>query len=239
MSTAFLISGQMRTFARTFKNQRWMVYRHFADPHFFVTVQDNAQAASIDLLRDAYGADRVHVRLLDDPELPIPSEVSAAWHDAPYANAAPAHQLLLQHWYQNEVWSDFTTYEAKTGADFADIVRIRPDLWFHTFSPKSSFYWKTESQAFVPYWGGFGGVNDRFAILTREAAFPYFTVYPQIAARLAEGCPFHPESLTAAALEAAGCEIYRVLQTEFSTLRMDGSMRPPEILASDLARLAA
>lgn len=243
MSTAILISGQMRTFARCYPTQRWHVYRHLDDPHFFISVQDNAEAATIDLLRADYGADRVHAQLLVDPDLTseITPELSAAYHHAPYANAADAHQLLLQHWCQNEVWKQFVAFSHQHSAlSFPTIVRIRPDLWFHSMSETSDYVLRPLARhALVPWWGRFGGVNDRFAVMGREAAFAYFTVYEQIRFLLAAGCPFHPETLVKAALERAGCNIFATLRAEFSTLRLDGRIRPPEITPADVAHLAA
>lgn len=244
MSTAILISGQMRTFAKCYANQRWHVYRHLDDPHFFLTVQDNAQAETIDLLRADYGPERVHARLLDDPVLEVTPEISAAWHQAPYANAADAHQLLLQHWYQDQVWLDFVTAtssgigppSALHAVVFDTIVRIRPDQWFHSCKVRSTLNgYYSNGVCWSPWWGRFGGINDRFAILDRLGAFAYFTVYPQISGLLAAGCPFHPESLVCAALEKAGVENFDWLAAEFSTLRLDGRMRPPEISQIDLA----
>lgn len=55
MSTAILISGQLRTFAETYLNQKWQVYRHFADPYFFITVQDKGDTTLLDKLRADYG----------------------------------------------------------------------------------------------------------------------------------------------------------------------------------------
>src|SRR4051812_18224185 len=37
MSTAVLISGQMRTFASCVANQNWMVFRKLKDPYFFIS----------------------------------------------------------------------------------------------------------------------------------------------------------------------------------------------------------
>lgn len=235
MSTAILISGQMRTFAQCYLNQKWHVFRHFEDPHFFITVQDNAEAASIALLRRDYGEDHVHVELRTDPVLEVTPAMEQAWALAPYQNAAPAHQLLLQHWYQNEVWKHFQRcYAALPTLTFDTVVRLRPDQWFHSFS--FSPFVPFAGLALTPWWGRFGGINDRVAVLAPDAAFAYFTVYEQIPALLAAGCPFHPESLVHAALEKAGCDINPKLSAEFSTIRLDGKVRlwMSEVLPCDV-----
>lgn len=247
MSTAILISGQLRTFAKCWPTQRWHVLRHFADPHFFITVQDGPEIQLTDDLKREYGADRVHVDVRTDPDLTahLTPELARAYHLASYTNAAPAHQLLLQHWYQNEVWKFFAQTapgreffraenEVFSGTRMFDtIIRLRGDLWFH------SLEWAMATAphvrgCFTPNWGEFGGINDRFAIMGPEAARYYFTVWDHIPELLATGCPFHPESLVAAALERGNVALHRTLKTFFSTERLDGTRRWPEITPMDM-----
>src|SRR5690606_40937404 len=90
--------------------------------------------------------------------------------------------------------------------------------------------------ALTPWWGRFGGVNDRFAILGYHAACAYFTTYSRAQAFLESGCPLHPESLIKASLEAAGCRFDDTLDVSFSTLRANGERRFPEIMLQDLHR---
>jgi len=245
MSTAILISGQLRTFAKCWPTQRWHVLRHFADPHFFVCVQHQEDAHQhLAPLFAEYGSDRVHTEFRTDPDLSahLTPELTVAYHLAPYANAAPAHQLLLQHWYQREVWRFFSRLTEDTDHAPADslcrkkfntIIRLRADLWFHSFEPDdvAPVY---SNECFTPAWGEFGGINDRFAVMGAEAARYYFTVWDHIPELLASGCPFHPESLVAASLERGNIEIHRTLNTFFSTERIDGTRRWPEITPMDM-----
>jgi hypothetical protein len=286
MSTAILISGQLRTFARCWPTQRWHVLRHFEDPHFFITVQDGPEIQLTDDLSREYGADRVHVDARTDPDLSahLTPDLGAAYHQAPYTNAAPAHQLLLQHWYQAECWKFFQTRTVEQeqtertenqkdstsvssvtscsqSADrFDTIIRLRGDLWFHSFEnslerthhrvenngtpagpvriKRAIYKW----ECFTPWWGRFGGINDRFAIMGPEAASYYFTVWDHIPELLAAGCPFHPESLVKANLERGNVDLHETLRTEFSTLRPPGDPRGeqrfPEIAPWDIAHAA-
>lgn len=258
MSTAILISGQMRTFAKCYPSIRWQVLGHFPDPHFFITVQDTPDCQSIaDLVRD-YGADRVHADVRQDPDLaaldPLRFGLATgpAYDQAPYANAAPAAQLLMQHWYQNEVWKFFQSFECGNqetnpkgsgsgslsfASTFETIIRLRTDLFFQSFHAEDceSVF---STDCFTPWWGEFGGINDRFAIMGPAAAAAYFTVYEQLPELIHSGCPFHPESLVAAALERANIRIHRTLRTEFTTLRVNGQHRPPEIAPWDIAHAA-
>ncbi len=225
MSTAVLISGQMRTFAKCYPTQRWQIFRHYEpDIHFFVSCVDDKQAKSSNLLvADGYDTD---IEFYYDPPLPkIPLEKGES---APYANAITHDKLMLQHWGVKKVW-DF--YQSKTKVQHDTIIRIRPDLWIHRFQKPPD---PNHNEAILPWWGKFGGVNDRLAILGCVAAQEYFKVFDCIPELLAKGCPFHPETLTAAVLH--GLNI-RPLMASFSTERMDGSRRWPEILLDDIAEL--
>ena len=52
MKTALLYSGHARTFARTFANHRWMLYRHFSDFEIFASLVDDADGETIRIARD-------------------------------------------------------------------------------------------------------------------------------------------------------------------------------------------
>jgi len=132
--------------------------------------------------------------------------------------------------------------------DYDVIVRCRPDLWFQSFQMPSfnEFVSKHSTHipdvllhqaAFVPWWGGFGGCNDRFAILGSTAAEGYFHAYEKTARLMKAGCPLHPETLVFQSMERIG--VRSTILTEFATLRKDGTMRHPEISAADIAHLAA
>jgi hypothetical protein len=241
MSTAILISGQLRTFAQCYPTQRWHVLRRFTDCHFFITVQAQPDAHEIlaPLIAD-YGAGRVHLQQLTDPDLSayLTPELARAYHQAPYTNAAPAHQLLLQHWYQAQVYSHFIATEDQYPFKFATIIRLRPDLYFHSFAPDLAVDDLLADEVLTPWWGRFGGLNDRFAIMGDEAAPAYFDVFDKIPALLAAGCPFHPETLLKARLDNASLRVSDRLRAEFSTLRPGGQMRPAEITPIDLAHAA-
>lgn len=253
MSTAILISGQLRTFAKCYPTQRWHVLRHFEDPHFFITVQDPQAIDDFVMLQREWGEDRVHYQLRTDPDLSahLTPELTVAYHRAPYTNAAPAHQLLLQHWYQAECWKFFQSarpYTAHVNVDngessgehqsFDTIVRLRADLWFHSFDDEFPNYVVQSDECYLPWWGRFGGHNDRFAIMGPRAAEVYFTLFDRIPELLAKGCPFHPETLLKATLDAGRISTYEDLKTEFSTLRLNGQVRPPEIAPWDIAHAA-
>ncbi len=223
MSTSILYSGQARTIAQCLKTQHWHVFRHFADLHFFVLWQHDANAVEgVKLLEAQYGANRVHARLIDDPtDLPL---IPQHYGDhAPYSNmGVPHRQLLMQHWYQREVWRLWNNSPDGVGGSANTIIRMRGDNFFHRLS---RFDYPGENECYTPWWGRFGGVADRFAIMGPKAAPHYFTLYDNIQSLLEAGCPFHPESLLAATLQKGGVEVYDDLLAEFSTRRADGTDR--------------
>lgn len=242
MSTAILISGQLRTFAQCYPTQRWQVYRHYPDCHFFIVVENNDQVNSIQALRRDYGADRVHAQFITDPT-GLPQIAEEYGRHAPYQNAAPHDRLMKQHWFQREVWNYFQ--EAKGDKFFQTVIRMRADNWMQSFQPPQVSYGEVN----VPWWGRFGGVNDRMAIMTDTSAMIYFTLYNHIEQLLKDGCPFHPESLLLAHLEKNNIKVKHTLNAMFGTLRLPRphpqnpnqliqEMRFPEIQQHEIAEYA-
>lgn len=240
MKTAIILTGHMRTFARCLDNLHWFVFRHFPDADFFVSTIKDANSGSAELLRAKYPKSRVEIEVVDhQPELPIPMKPYAPdwtlgrmYSHEPYAISVHPQAVLRQLWQLERGWNLVPNPHT-----YASIIRCRPDLWFRSVEypehPNGS------NMAHVAWWGCFGGVNDRFAFLGTVAAQAYFTTYSRIPKLLADGCPLHPESLVAASLRDAGCNIDDTLRAEFSTLRLDGTFRDPEITLVDIAHLAA
>ncbi len=218
----------MRTFTKCYPTLRWQIFRHYEpDIYFFVSCVDDEQAKSADLLKDHHT--KVYIERIKDPELPeIPT---AAGVHAPYANAATHKKLLLQHWNNKRVFQFFYDQMPK---DCRTIIRIRPDLWIHRFIKPPDPLLK---ECYCPWWGKFGGINDRLAVMGNGAAFAYFEMFDQIDELLAAGCPFHPETLVAASLALGDIKVHNTLMASFSTERMDGTRRWPEMIMDDIAEL--
>lgn len=242
MSTAILMSGQMRTFAQCYPTQRWQCFRHYPDCHFFILVENNDQVNSIQALRRDYGDDHVHAQFITDPT-GLPQIAEEYGRHAPYANSAPHNRLLLQHWYQNEGWKYFQT--AREGKEFDTIIRMRPDNWMQKFEKPNACF----TEVNVPWWGRFGGINDRMAIMLPDTAKIYFSLYNSIESLLKDGCPFHPETLLLAHLERNGVKVRHTLNALFGTLRLPRphpenptqiiqEMRFPEIQSHEIADYA-
>ena len=229
MATAVLISGQMRSFDRCYPSQRWQIFRRYEpDIHFFISCAADEKAPTAELIKEDY--QNVSTEIYSDPVLPeIPIEYG---HHAPYANATSHGKLLLQHWGNLKVWHFFKSKWGQVAFD--TVIRIRPDLFIHRFiKPDQPF----PKDAYCPWWGKFGGINDRLAVLGIDAAESYFITYNRILGLLKKGCPFHPETLVMASMEIDHVGIKNTLIADFSTMRIDGQQRFPEILPSDHADL--
>ncbi len=166
--------------------------------------------------------------------LPAEWQRGVPYTHEPYAISVHPQAVLRQLWQLEQGWRLFVRTSAIE--EYGYVIRCRPDLWCHSIEMPHFGDGCALNGAWVPWWGRFGGVNDRFAILGRFAAQHYLTTYSATSCHAANGCPIHPESLVAASLEANGCASNRLF-AEFSTLRSNGEMRMPEISSIDLAHL--
>lgn len=242
MKVAILYTGAMRSFDKCLANQQWHVLRHFPDAKFYCVTEHDEDAVKAHLL-DRTGAD-VEIRKVKQPEMIIPAGCPSEWtpgrpymHE-PYHISVDPRAVLGQLWMLREGWRLYQ--EANDPADL--VIRIRPDLWFHSFEKPYQFGLQDRNPtsfpsdiAHTPWWGRFCGINDRFALLGEEAAEHYFTTYDKIPKMIEAGAPLHPETLVATSLRNGLISICDDMKAEFSTLRKSGEMRPPEITLIDLA----
>ncbi len=226
--TAVIISGHMRTFGICYPNQKWMVYRHYGpDVHFFVCVHDNVEGRTKYKLYEDY--ENVHLEFLKEPaDLPVvPVDAS---YGTPYSCSVPNIDVVSQLWANNQAWRFF---KEKAGNEYFDvIIRMRPDIYFHRFIPPPV---PKARECYAPWWGKFGGINDRFAVMGETAASRYFNEYTMLLDLLKDGCPFHPETILAQAMNDV--TVRSTLMTEFSTVRLNGDVRKPEVVMADILEL--
>jgi hypothetical protein len=151
----------------------------------------------------------------------------------PYAISSSPQAILGQLWQLEQVYK---LYVAKTpfGFNYDVVIRCRPDLWFHEFEYNGGYNQLTTCH--VPCWGAFGGINDRFAIMSPDADKAYFTTFSRREQLMSEGCPLHVESLLKASLDQAGIKIVKQ-NWFFSTCRTDGKIRQPEVGPADVLRI--
>jgi hypothetical protein len=229
MSTAVFITGHMRTFATCAHSLKWSVLRHYAwdELEFFISTVNDEQAESWKLIDKLFPGAPVRVRVEpSQPELPEPVEFVRF---EPYARSVSVQAVLRQLWQLNQAWLH---YSERVEPPHDVFIRTRPDLFWHSFKQPHQ---PDVNEAYVPWWGRFGGVNDRFAVMGSYAASHYFRTYQKIETLMKSGCPLHPESLIAASLWDGDCIIRDTLKAEFSTLRLDGTARGPEITPIDMA----
>jgi len=243
MKTAVIITGHMRSFEACLPTLRHHVLRHFENIAFFVATVADANAVKAQQLRAMFPESQVEVTAcLEQPD--CVAEMKAAgvqfpkeWEPGriltfePYAISVHPQAILRQLWQNREGWRLF---EETAKEEFDVVIRVRPDLYWHHFNLPQRLEILAHGEALIPWWGRFGGVNDRFAILNREAASAYFNTYTNVPQLLNAGCPLHPESLIFRALDAH--EIQPV-DAWFSTRRENGEMRPPEWQHQELASL--
>jgi hypothetical protein len=246
MKIAFIYTGQARTFKEVIENHLWFAFRHFDKPTVFASMADDPQAEDLLLLRD-HGY-TVHFEKVVQPEIPEPATRP---HQFGYPRSVSAQSVLKQLWALNRAWEFFNE---KREGDYDLIVRIRPDSRFVRFElPKSyrlqallyssqtgadGLNWREGIKPYlclVPWWASWGGINDRLAVMGRDAAKAYFTAYTKIDELVAKKCPVHPETMIAAALDMAKITPERMLPAEFMTLRMDGATTPIDMTMIDLA----
>ena len=231
--TAIILSGQMRTFNVCYHTQAWHVFRHFPNADFYVSTVRDDDTESWKLLHKLPAPARVFDADVVDgqPVLPEPPEPVRF---EPYVRSVPVQAVLRQLWQLERAWKYML--ERRGDTKYSRVIRIRPDSFFHSARFDHII---DDTEAMTPWWGRFGGVNDRFAVMGFAAAQAYFTTYSRIPHLMERGCPLHPESLVYGSLTEAGCTVDDTLRAEFSTLKRtpDGRFdsREPEIGYIDMA----
>lgn len=231
-ATAVIITGQARSFKHCYPTQRWGIYRKLRNPHFFVSVADDAQTESTYALRDHF--EHVYIERHTQPTIPNELLVKAriASKHAPYGiRPADGHEgIWRQFWALQRGWQLFRERSAAnhTNVTFTEIMRVRPDLHIHTFDrPRTSYL---ENAVFVPRWGSWGGTPDRMAYIRgMEAAAAYFNTVDRIEHLMSIGCPFHPETMLAASLELEMVVVSQTLDADFTSIRMDSEAHDPPV----------
>lgn len=235
-AVAILVSGQVRTLAQVFPTIRWHLLRRFLRVHVFASLVDEPGAAeALELFRPH--VERLEFELVKEQNEPLPA-VLEKWARnesfASFRNTVTVASFARWFWHVARAWEFYESFKDESHRVF---FKLRTDCFFHRFQLPPHL---DGPAVLVPWWGGYGGINDRLALITgRETARTYFTAYDRIDAAIEAGCPCHPESLLAGTLELERVAIFRILEAEFTTLRTAADGRPnvpPDYRAGDVFR---
>lgn len=226
MKTAVIISGEARTFKACWPTQYWQVYRHLEDVHFFVHVAADDQANDMTLIWKHFPVSSARIAV-DNPPVDLWAPPANAAFGAPYFVHPDLGRIIRQWWHWREAWRMLQ----QSDQVFDRVIRMRPDNYFQAkVEPREPL----ARSGFFPWWGRWGGENDRFAILGIEATLAYSLLFENVGELLNQGCPLHPETMLAAQLEHHEIGIQHA-DFEFATQRMDGTRREPEYTPRELA----
>lgn len=203
MTTAVLISGQMRT-------ANWCaggIRSIYPDATFIVHAVADADAEKAFLFRPAV--------TVIEPQYEMPERREYSWQMRRYCHGV--QRVLKQLWGLARVWQVFKA----SGIEADVIVRCRADLAFAT--PPEPF----EGVGIrIPKFSNFWGLNDRFAFGESDAMQRYFTRLERLDEYIDSGGIFHPESFLAWSM--SGVCVQRTCAT-FATVRQDGSLEHPYV----------
>lgn len=234
MKTAVLYSGHMRSFRHCLENHCHQVFRHFPEADYFLSTVEDEDSSSVDLLKECFSGQvrEISVHPLQPP-FPLPPSVPADLargdrkQGSPFEIVATPQGVIGQYWQLQNVWN-----LVPQDHDYECFIRIRPDIYFHEFTRTAPSF---ELDAHLPWWGRWGGCNDRFGLMGALAAEQYFTTFSRLTELTEMGCPLHPESLLKFSLERRGCVLHEKLKTSFSKMGRDGKiLRGPEVDAIDI-----
>lgn len=227
MKTAVLVSGQARTFRSCWPNQLWHFFRRLDSPEFFVSMADDAQADDLKVIGETFP---FHFEKVQQPAIPETETMKRA-NFSGYGCSASMQNILRAFWHYQRVWELFNERPNQNVGEYGTFVRIRPDLWFQDYEhPFNRLNEIAIHECWTPWWGSYSGVNDRLAIMGERAARVYMTAFSKLEELLESGCPFHPETLTRAALESEEIRIIQRLLVEFRIRRMPDAQHASEWL---------
>jgi hypothetical protein len=203
MTTAVLISGQMRTADRCAAGIRAI----YPDATFVVHAVADADADAAFLFRPAV--------TVIEPQHEMPERREYSWQMGRGCHGV--QRVLKQLWGLKRVWQVFEA----SGIEADVIVRCRPDLAFAK-EPEPLVGHGIR----VPRFSNFWGLNDRFGYGDRAAMQAYFTRLDRLDEYIDAGGIFHPETFLA--WFAQGFDVQRT-EALFATVRQDGSLDYPYV----------
>ena len=92
----------------------------------------------------------------------------------------------------------------------------------------------TYPMIFLPEWGKYRGLNDRFAVMSAQSASAYCTRVDRIQQLIPEGRPFHSESFLAASVPHY--KVWSVIKTPMVRIRIGGIREKDDEALADRLR---
>lgn len=219
MKTAVLYSGNARTISHLVGNHRFYLHRHLPNPSLFVSVAADDQAEDAKLLAKALPSAPFFYEKVEQPYFPDREETTLCG----YPRESNQLGVFRQLWHLSRVW-DFMNENTKA-EDFDLFVRVRCDSRFMRVELPDIGWW-APTYSFHPRWSKWGGLNDRFAIMGRQAAELYFGTFKNLENLFAIGAPIHPETLIHTQLTENGIKPQSTLKVGFAPLRLPDENHP-------------
>ncbi len=206
MSTAVLISGQMRSAERCVQP----ILQAFPGADFYIHAVQDEDASKASL----FGPAVVKVEAQ-----PVFVE-RVAYHTQSARYVVGVMPVLAQLWGLEKVWELF---EAESGSRKYDwIVRCRSDILIKTPPEPESQY---RGDLMIPRFSNYWGLNDRFAIMRAKFGKQYFDRRRHLDDYIEKGNIFHPETFLGWTMR----DVVTVrTQTIFPTLRKNGFQCQPD-----------
>jgi len=218
MTTAVLVSGQMRTLDVCFGG----IYEH-------VLLKINKSGLSHSVYIEAHEDEDAHkANMLCPTKINI--EPQPGMKDARYEarlglGCYGVEVVLRQLWSLQKSWRLMEQSNLSPFIAGNWVIRLRPDCWFH--NDIEDFADCDPACIYVPTFHNFYGLNDRFAFGGYEAMKVYCNRLDTMDEYIASGGIFHPESHLKWTLQRAGIEVKRT-QILFDLVRRGGLHVKPQ-----------
>lgn len=210
MTTAVLISGQMRTADVCLDSIARHILRRIGEHRIYISAADDEDAGKTELF--GYRMAIVEKQPLL-PEKNYAEKMGLGCYGV---------QVVLR-----QLWSLQQSWAMMEADDFRPdwVIRLRPDCWFHNNIENLA---DCDPRAvYVPTFHNFYGLNDRFAFGGYDAMRVYCERLATMDTYIAKGGIFHPESHLKWALAVADVPFLRTKVT-FDLIRKTGQRIKPQ-----------
>lgn len=177
MTTAVLVSGQMRTLDVCYPTIERHVLDCVSGAEIYSATADDEDAHKVELFRGVLGVTE-----------PQPQMEEKDYNRSIGLGCYGVQVVLRQLWAMKRAW------KIMEGDGFKPdwVIRLRPDCWFH--NDIEDFDKCDPNAIYVPTFHNFFGLNDRFAFGGYEVMKVYMNRLDNMDEYIAAGGVFHPES---------------------------------------------